>query len=96
MEQQKHEAMMEKVKAKLNADREDIERREKAMNALEEKMAAVKAEEELLQEEVLQMYRKVHNKPLLIEQAYDYGRVFKKAHDLECRAARFTLWKGSR
>ncbi|CAK8999556.1 Calmodulin-like protein 12 (Touch-induced calmodulin-related protein 3) [Durusdinium trenchii] len=93
MEQQKHEAMMEKVKAKLNADREDIERREKAMNALEEKMAAVKAEEErrakLSREEVLQMYRKVHNKPLLIEQAYDYGRVFKKAHDLECRAARY-------
>jgi len=86
MEQQKHEKMMEKVKAKLNADREDIERREKAMNALEEKMAIVKAEEEmrakLSKEELLQMYKEVHEKPLLIEQAYDYGRVFKKGHPL--------------
>lgn len=58
MELQKHEEMMEKVKAKLNADKEDVERREKAMHALEvgvrsllllvgkEKMAVVKAEEE--------------------------------------------------
>lgn len=86
MEQQKHEKMMEKVKAKLNADREDIERREKAMNALEEKMAIVKAEEEmrakLSKEELLQMYKEVREKPLLIEQAYDYGRVFKKGHPL--------------
>lgn len=86
MEQQKHEKMMEKVKAKLNADREDIERREKAMNALEEKMAIVKAEEEmrakLSKEELLQVYKEVHEKPLLIEQAYDYGRVFKKGHPL--------------
>lgn len=86
MEQQKHEQMMEKVKAKLNADREDIERRDKAMNALEERMAIVKAEEEmrakLSKEELLQMYKEVHEKPLLIEQAYDYGRVFKKGHPL--------------
>jgi len=56
------------------------------MNALEEKMAIVKAEEEmrakLSKEELLQMYKEVHEKPLLIEQAYDYGRVFKKGHPL--------------
>mmetsp|Transcript_57420 Transcript_57420/g.134432 ORF Transcript_57420/g.134432 Transcript_57420/m.134432 type:complete len:382 (-) Transcript_57420:74-1219(-) len=86
MEQLKNEAMMEKVKNKLQADREDDKRRENAMNALQEKMAFQKAEEDRKakesKEEVFRMYHKVHCKPLLIEQAYDYGRIFKQAHAL--------------
>jgi len=86
MEQEKHETMMQKVKDKLKADREDIERREFAMQALQEKMADKKADEDRRakesKEEVLRMYHKVHSKPLLIEQAYDYGRVFKQSSHL--------------
>ncbi|CAE7939064.1 PCYOX1 [Symbiodinium sp. KB8] len=46
MEQEKHETMMQKVKDKLKADREDMERREFAMQALQEKMADKKADED--------------------------------------------------
>eukprot|EP00931_Biecheleriopsis_adriatica_P076931 TRINITY_DN50591_c0_g1_i1.p1 TRINITY_DN50591_c0_g1~~TRINITY_DN50591_c0_g1_i1.p1 ORF type:complete len:395 (+),score=128.87 TRINITY_DN50591_c0_g1_i1:115-1185(+) len=83
MEQAKAEAMMEKVREKLRADREADEKRRGDMLALEEKMADSKAEQDRIaaaaKQEVVDMYRRVHEKPLLIEQAYNYGKIFKKA-----------------
>jgi len=83
MESEKHEKMMEKVKDKLRADKELEMKREQDFLALQEKMAAAKEEQDRVADEarqaVLRMQKTVHAKPLLIEQAYDYGKVFKKS-----------------
>jgi len=83
MENEKHEKMMEKVKEKLRADKEQEMKREQDFLALQEKMAAAKEEQDRVADEarqaVLKMQKTVHAKPLLIEQAYDYGKVFKKS-----------------
>jgi len=83
MEMEKHEKMMEKVREKLAADKELERKREEDFLALEEKMAEAKAEQDRVADEarqaILKMQKTVHAKPMLIEQAYDYGKVFKKS-----------------
>eukprot|EP00931_Biecheleriopsis_adriatica_P124601 TRINITY_DN99751_c0_g1_i1.p1 TRINITY_DN99751_c0_g1~~TRINITY_DN99751_c0_g1_i1.p1 ORF type:complete len:360 (+),score=121.41 TRINITY_DN99751_c0_g1_i1:103-1182(+) len=79
MEEKKKEAMMEKVRQKLQADKDFEQGRELARDALQKKMQEAKKEQDRKAEETRSFLKGLEEnmraKPLLLEQVYRYGRV---------------------
>eukprot|EP00930_Biecheleria_cincta_P028615 TRINITY_DN19976_c0_g1_i1.p1 TRINITY_DN19976_c0_g1~~TRINITY_DN19976_c0_g1_i1.p1 ORF type:complete len:378 (-),score=103.16 TRINITY_DN19976_c0_g1_i1:7-1098(-) len=86
IKEKRHEEMMERVRARTKAEREYIQNRNAKLEALHQKAIGDKAARDAraaeTQREIQEMKEKVHKKPLLIEQAYSFGRVFKKSADV--------------
>eukprot|EP00933_Yihiella_yeosuensis_P044302 TRINITY_DN39398_c0_g1_i1.p1 TRINITY_DN39398_c0_g1~~TRINITY_DN39398_c0_g1_i1.p1 ORF type:complete len:370 (+),score=104.61 TRINITY_DN39398_c0_g1_i1:74-1183(+) len=78
MQAQHQERIMEKVREKLRADREFDRKQEEAEALLEEKMAKAKEEADKVaadtKKAIKELQDRVKSRPLLIEQAYHYGR----------------------
>lgn len=74
MEEKHKERVMSKVRQKLHADQEFERQQNLAQDSLQKKMLEAKRQQQMVQLEsqraVKDMYERVQNKPLLVEQAY--------------------------